>query len=413
MTRVETRYFFILFTFIAVFNYLYPIAINGIPLDTGEMLHIVGIFYFLLYKKFLIPQSFLKLFSYTMIMLAIGMITSIINNIFEFSLLKKIISIYLYSFSAILILDLMAKSTKNLTFSTILEYIVSASVIQAIISLFFFFNKEYQDALINFMSPDVTRGDFMSTQASFRLIALAKTQYANMAIMYGISFLAMIFLAFSKNSSLYKYKILYYVCLLIILIAGILSARTFFIILIVSITYLFYVLYKKRKRKLIFYFIISGIIGLILFLMGITSLLDSEYGKTFAWAFEWYVNMKDTGTANTGSTEVLRSMYFLPTEMKTWIIGDAIFTTEDGSFYKRTDVGYLRNLFYWGIIGSIVFYYIQYKYCKLVFNNASTKTVVWFCIAILMCFYVYNTKEFWHANLYWALFLAGVIKLKQ
>ena len=263
------------------------------------------------------------------------------------------------------------------------------------------------------MSPDVTRGDFMSTQASFRLIALAKTQYANMAIMYGISFLAMIFLAFSKNSSLYKYKILYYVCLLIILIAGILSARTFFIILIVSITYLFYVLYKKRKRKLIFYFIISGIIGLILFLMGITSLLDSEYGKTFAWAFEWYVNMKDTGTANTGSTEVLRSMYFLPTEMKTWIIGDAIFTTEDGSFYKRTDVGYLRNLFYWGIIGSIVFYYIQYKYCKLVFNNASTKTVVWFCIAILMCFYVYNTKEFWHANLYWALFLAGVIKLKQ
>ena len=35
--------------FIALFCYLYPIAFNFLPLDTGELLHLCGILYFIFY----------------------------------------------------------------------------------------------------------------------------------------------------------------------------------------------------------------------------------------------------------------------------------------------------------------------------------------------------------------------------
>lgn len=65
-------------------------------------------------------------------------------------------------------------------------------------------------------------------ESSFRLMAVAKIQYANMAVMYGIALLGGVTLPFSKESKLYKHKLLYFTSLIVISVAGILTARTFF-----------------------------------------------------------------------------------------------------------------------------------------------------------------------------------------
>lgn len=412
--KINRRAVWGLFAFVALFNYLYPVAINGLLIDTGEILHIIGIVYFVVCSKGHIPSAFFRLFLYTALLVIVGVGTSLLNTSFDLSLLKKIVSIYLYSFSSIFVVGLIDKSSRCITYSVVLEWLIFSAVIQALVSLFFFFHKELQNALINFMDPAVTRADFMATQASFRLIAFAKTQYANMAIMYGFAFLALISLPFLSNSLLYKHKLWYCFCLVTVLIAGVLSARTFFFILLISLFYLLYFLYKRKGVKIVIgYFLILIVVVLCSLSAGVSLLLDSEYGETFHWAFEWYVNMKENGDTSTGSTQVLQSMYFFPTHVKTWLWGDALFTSCDGGFYKGTDVGYLRNLFYWGILGSLCYYFIQYKYCNLIVEKSKSNTFKRLCAVMLLCVFVYNAKEFWHANLYWALFLAATIKIES
>ena len=61
--------------------------------------------------------------------------------------------------------------------------------------------------------------------------------------------------------------------------------------------------------------------------------------------------------------EILKNMYVFPDNWKTWIIGDGYFDMVDPyytgkdmyGFYMGTDVGYLRFIFYFGVIGLLAF----------------------------------------------------------
>ena len=67
-------------------------------------------------------------------------------------------------------------------------------------------------------------------------------------------------------------------------------------------------------------------------------------------------------------------MYVFPDNIKTWIIGDGYFANPGdtdpyyvgplgGAFYKSTDVGYLRFIFYFGVLGLFAFVLFLYIYC--------------------------------------------------
>ena len=81
------------------------------------------------------------------------------------------------------------------------------------------------------------------------------------------------------------------------------------------------------------------------------------------FAFEGLITWVETGEWRTDSTYVLQNMWVVPETMKTWVIGDGYFMspTKPG-FYMGTDIGYLRFIFYCGLIGlsafSIFFMYI-------------------------------------------------------
>jgi hypothetical protein len=78
------------------------------------------------------------------------------------------------------------------------------------------------------------------------------------------------------------------------------------------------------------------------------------------FGFEGFFNWIETGKWTTGSTEILKTMWVLPDNIKTWMIGDGYFNNpnavvDDIPFYMNTDIGYCRFIFYCGIIGFIVF----------------------------------------------------------
>ena len=76
--------------------------------------------------------------------------------------------------------------------------------------------------------------------------------------------------------------------------------------------------------------------------------------------------MAETGEWLIDSNETLKSMIIFPDNFKTWFIGDGYFSNPYfsdpyyvgpyiGGYYMGTDIGYLRFIFYFGLIGLFTF----------------------------------------------------------
>nr|WP_308757666.1 hypothetical protein [uncultured Bacteroides sp.] len=411
--KINIRIFYSIIAFIALFCYLYPISFNFFPIDTGEILHLCGGVYFILRGGRYLNKDIYEMLKIAILVMIIGIFaTAVYNHVYDLSLVKKILSFFLYPFSAMLVVHLISKSTKSFSAYLVFEWIIYITVIQGVISMAMYYDKNLQEYIISYISVGEENENFMEVQSAFRLIALCKFQYANMAVVYGYTLFIAISLAFSKSSKLYSCKLMYFFIILFICIVGVLSARTFFLILFFSFLYYSFLLYKRKGSYSIVHILFILSIVLILLSISMYFLANSEYSQTYRWAFEWYINMDESQSFETGSSNKLQEMYKFPDNLKTWLLGDGVFTTSDGLFYMYTDVGYLRNLFYWGVIGSFMFYYFQYKCCSIICNLTKDWNIKYLCWFLFLWLLVYNTKEFWHANIYWALLLAILIKVK-
>lgn len=410
----KCSFFYALIAFLALFTYLYPIAFVFLPLDTGRILHVFGVAYVLFVKKACIPKRIYTIFKYASFLVIMGLLATIFfNNSYDFSFLLKLIAVFLYSFSAIMVVDLIKISVKNFSVYTVLEWMVYAAVIQAIISFLLFFSPPIKDVVLSMMKQSEVAESIVLSQSAFRLIALSKTQYASMAVMYGFALFFAITLSFSGQSDFYKKKFRFYFSVFIVCIAGILSARSFFLIAGLAFVYLCYLLYLKYGYRTIIY--ICGVSGIAfaIFLGSFYFLKDSEYSETYEWAFEWYINLLETGSFETNSTNKLQTMWHFPSSTKTWLLGDGMFHLPNGAFYMSTDVGYLRNLFYWGLLGTTMMYFVQYLYFRTVSSSTDCRLIKILCLVMFFWVLIYNVKEFWFADLYWILLLASLVLMKK
>ena len=85
---------------------------------------------------------------------------------------------------------------------------------------------------------------------------------------------------------------------------------------------------------------------------------------SFRFGFEGFFSLFETGKWTIQSNEILKRMIVWPETLQTWIIGDGYcknprndpnFLGEIiGGFYKGTDIGYIRFIFYFGLIGLVM-----------------------------------------------------------
>jgi hypothetical protein len=99
---------------------------------------------------------------------------------------------------------------------------------------------------------------------------------------------------------------------------------------------------------------------------------DPRFYTLLRFAFEGFFNLFENGEWSLASNEKLKSMIVFPETLKTWIIGDGYFANPYNSdpyyvgeyiegWYMGTDVGYLRFIFYFGLLGLSAFvFFITY-----------------------------------------------------
>ena len=97
--------------------------------------------------------------------------------------------------------------------------------------------------------------------------------------------------------------------------------------------------------------------------------LVSDFDDLYSFGFEMFINYQSGDGFSARSNNSLFDMYnTIPSDIKTWLLGDAKWA-EGNHYYKRVDAGYLRPLWYFGIIGMFflfgyymkVIHYVVYK----------------------------------------------------
>ena len=155
----------------------------------------------------------------------------------------------------------------------------------------------------------------------------------------------------------------------IISVIGNMIGRTTTIGMFMSICYLIYLLaFSKSIDKGKKVYLAKWIISVILLFTLFFSLLyptNNSWRKNIEFGFEGFFSLVEKGTWEVRSNNQLKGTFLVPDNCRTWIVGEGYMGTTDDDpyyigpayhdFYKMTDVGYSRFLFYFGLLGLLAF----------------------------------------------------------
>lgn len=128
--------------------------------------------------------------------------------------------------------------------------------------------------------------------------------------------------------------------------------------------------------------IIAGVLCMSFILL--FDVLIEEYW--FRWAFEPFINFYETGTFGSSSSDRLQEMWAIP-PLETFIAGDGMYTSPDGTYYMQTDVGFLRRVFFGGLCFALLCYSVDL--CPLIAEwnyNKNNRMLILGSIMLILLF---------------------------
>ena len=386
-------------SFILFFGYIYNFQIVGFPFSTIKILALLGFIFISIqtfYKRKHTFNSYLLVLIAGMLIPAFcGGISLIINSEKDLSLLREIFNLPYYLIAFYCIKFYKNRTKENITFNDIALMFIVTGFIQSVISLIGFLNPDFGNLLVGIQEfgDEYLRARAEHSILYKRLIGLG-TRYWAGGIIFSIDLVLITQLMTDKsnyNRVYYKYLPLFY---FIIFIVGMMMSRTTIIGLLFSLMYSLKYSYKLIIR--IFKYTLPYIFILSLFFYYLVYSYEDRFQKIFTFGFELFINLFSSGEFQSTSTNSMLKMYKFPEldNYKTWLIGDALFNNPTSSgYYKDTDIGYCRSIYYFGLIGLFSLLFTQF--CVLLkLSKRLNKKYRFFVFIIGMMFLTFNLKGF-------------------
>jgi len=354
-----------------LYLHLFAISLKFLPIGTRTIFSILGIF--VLIKKKGNTKGLLKLFEnksfkYLFIWVVVSSISTIINSYYDFYCISYLVSYMNEVFSSFFIAYILYSKYKVNSLNY-LEYIVYTIFIFCILSLVMFFNPSIRSILFDILKTNELQSDFMYATVGQRLLGFG-SMFFGAGVISGLALIIIIFLL--KSGNIY-YKLKMLIMLISIFFIGMMSARTTIIgaifgIILLSILWRNY--YRGTNIKTLILFLVLIFLAINLFN---TFLNSYRFDTLIKFAFEMTSNYEYNDTLGTSSTKNLMEMIIFPNNFITYIIGDGAFANpiDKELFYKNIDIGYLRLLYYSGLISMISFYLFQYYLFKFGLEQTS------------------------------------------
>lgn len=295
----------------------------------------------------------------------VGFFSTVYNNTSDMAYATYVISAIIWLSGAFAVVSVMRAVHGHVSFRMVVDYLAAVSVFQCVIALLI----EGFPGVRLFVDTWILQGQnaLHDMHRLYGIGASLDTAGCRFSIVLVLIFAMM---RTDREAGWQGRQWFYLVSLAIITIVGNMIARTTLVGFIVG---LMYYLATSDIWKLSFNRATQGIWGktiivLFVFVSAAVILYNTSpmFYRLLRFGFEGFFNLVESGEWSVGSNETLKSMIVFPETLKTWVIGDGYFSSpnsdtsflgelEEGGFYKGTDIGYLRFIFYFGLTGLSLF----------------------------------------------------------
>lgn len=357
--------------------YIFPFAFTFFPIGNtkiyiavlGLLLWIVGM---IQGRSSLVSKSMIKLSAWAMGVSVISMLSLSYNNATDTAYVGYIVSMWVWVGAAYGVCFFIKSIHKKISIAIVCNYFIGVCVAQCLFALFNEYIPSF-NLLINKLVIQQSQDYLELVDRMYGIGAAFDTAGTRFSC-------ALIMIAFLLTNNMNKQSIctiyVYILSYIFISIVGNMVARTTSAGMVIGICYMLVKSnvislqvsrgYMRVLKPLLFLVLISIPIVMALYSNpNVKPLLD--------FAFEGFIKMAETGSFETGSTnEMLLMWKKLPEETKTWIIGDGYFSSphftnpyyvgyHKWTFYMGTDIGYLRFIYYFGLVGLCCFFFFFIK----------------------------------------------------
>lgn len=317
--------------------------------------------------KILKKKKILLLFMFLVIIILYCLFISTVQMTYEYSIIRTFINQFIHLVIGVFIYSLYVSQNKE---QSVLKHILYIFIIQSLIQFLSFLSPQINELLNIFRSESaLIRGQLH--YGRIRGLAISGQAFFGLGVGYGLVYIYY----FAYWEHIFKDNIvLKFMILVLLLFGGASAARSSFVGLFLGLIYFLYKRLIKTHFKLNsrikidfkkYIITLSMIIVLILLfnLLYNITMIKQQFEKMNRFSFQIVYNKQSTGKFTTTSTENLfKNMYFPIEEGKTLLVGDGKYNNADGSYYKGTDAGYMRNILYFGILGFILLFFYQIKF---------------------------------------------------
>lgn len=327
-----------------------------------------------------------------------SLISMVLNNTPDDSYLGYVVSMWVWLAAAYFVVSAIKFTHGSVTIERVCVYLITVGVLQCFLAI----AVDTIPVVKTFIDSILAGEGFMGKNET-RLYGLgcaldvAGTRFSALLVM--IAFL-LPKAAQKEKSGLYMTLLLVAFCVLVGI--GSIIGRTTVVGAVLALLYMFYTFIFKNNipddiRKKLMQWVVGGMFVGIVVAVGLYH-FSPQWQKYFQFGFEGFFSLAETGRWEVHSNSQLAAQFLLPDNAWTWIIGDGYIasTTIDPyyigkawtGFYKGTDVGYSRFLFYFGLIGLVTFSLFFVKVCQVCANRIKEYKYM-FVIFLLINFIVW------------------------
>ena len=363
------KYIAVLFTGILTSFYFFPFEFAVLPgantkmLMAGMSLLVLGI---QLAKKgnASINRDFMVLTILAGFVSSAGLVAVSYNETYDYTYVTYIISMWVWLGGAYLAVSCMRWLHKEVSLKLIAHYLIAVCVAQCFLALLIDASPTFKQ-FVNTYVAGFDWVQFDQLEEGNRLYGIGASldvsglRFSSVLVM--ISYLCM-----QKETRTDNVKIVgYLIAFCIIAIVGNMMARTTTMGVGLSLLYWMYAWYKEKECKRVWVWT-TIIVGLTILVSAYLYQVNANFKEDIRFAFEGFFSLWEKGEWSVSSNDRLKSMFVFPDNIKTWLIGDGYIENpynldpyyigpKFGGYYMATDVGYLRFIFYFGVIGLSFF----------------------------------------------------------
>ena len=360
---------FILFILTGIVTSLFMFPFN-LPfladVNTKMVIAAVGLALFFLDmmkdRAFVISKDFL-VFSIICIIVSVWTyFVTTVNDTIDMSYAQYVVSAWVWMGGAYTVVWLIRAIHDEATVELIGRYFVCVCVAQCILAYLMTLSPPLKSFIDSLMG---NAADFMGP-AEGRMYGLGAALDPS-GLRFAAVLVILAHLIHNTDSDSQRGLEAFYVFSFIIIgVIGNMISRTTIIGVAIALLYWVLMFFTEKKERYLRRFWVTASIVIVISI-GLTVVLyrtNYSFRSNLRFGFEGFFSLVEKGYWETNSTNILKGMVVWPESIKTWTIGDGYFFNSQDTpdrfgqietgFYKETDIGYLRYIFYFGSIGLLL-----------------------------------------------------------